>query len=105
MKKLNIILVIIISLLLVCSCSSYKKSDDYKNSLSPKEFLFHSEYKLRIDGEIFTKYSKTIEFNNDEQLIELIKEDKIVSDLLINKKNKWYKFPNTDVYIKVFTGG
>lgn len=102
MKK--ILFILMIFALFLTSCSIENK-DDYKNSISVKQFLFDHAYTLRIDGVEKTKYSKEFKCNKDS-IIELMRQDDfVISGIIIVDKNVWYKFPDTDVYINLLAGG
>ena len=91
-------------LVLLTGCGSPKNTDDYKNSLSVKQFLYDHKYILRIDGVEFTSYSESPDCEH-ESILELIKHKEVVSGMLLTEINKWHKFNNTDVYVKLFSGG
>lgn len=101
MKKL---LVLLMFLTLLASCGPSRDTEDYNKSVSVKQFLFDHNYTLRIDGIEKTKYSKEFDCNKDS-ILELVQDGAIISGMIIGQKDKWNKFPDTDVYVNLFAGG
>jgi len=86
-----------------------QNSPDYENSMSPKEFLYETNYILVIDGKKYTKYiDGNLQVNcSRESIIELLDENgKRISELFFKPKENldiWVSFPNTSIQIKAFT--
>ncbi|RLF56684.1 MAG: hypothetical protein DRN27_09195 [Thermoplasmata archaeon] len=98
MRKIFYSLLFFIFILPSCSI---KLNEDYKNSLSIKEFLYKTQYSIVVDGIKITKYDQTKKVNtNDEIILELLdKKDKQISEMLLVDVKTWHKFPETNIYV------
>lgn len=84
--------------------TSTQETSEYKNSMSFKQFLFANDYTLRVDGTDITKYDKTLDCKKDS-IVELVQNGTIISGMIMADVDQWYKFPDTNVYAKLFSGG
>ena len=101
------VLFLFIAALILSSCGPGKNSEEYKNSLSVKEFLFEHNYTLMIDRVRVTKYDDSENVNcKGNTVLELNDErGSKISELYLPDKEAWYKFPDTSFYVRIFGSG